>query len=294
MQKLIPHVWYDNKAYEAAQWYVALFDDSKITLRRTIYDTPSGDAELVNFELAGFKIASISAGPYFELNNAVSLMVGCKNIEDVDRLYKELSKDGNVLMPINAYPFSKRYGWIQDRYGLSWQLMLDENLTEKFSIRPCLLFGDGVCGKAEEAMNRLTEIIEGSKIGFISYYNVGEAQDTRAKVNYGELSLLGTECVFMDHGYGGEESFNEALSFIISCDDQKELDYYTDQLSYDTEAEQCGWVKDVFGISWQLNPSSLESMYQNCTVEEAERMTQALLKMKRLDIRALEAAKKGF
>lgn len=127
MQKIIPHLWYDKEAVEAAQWYVKLFENSRIINISTIPDTPSGDAETVDFQLAGMRFSAISAGPYFTFNPSISLMVACSNPEEADRLYASLSVNGTELMPLGEYPFSKRYAWIQDKYGLSWQLMLVGN-----------------------------------------------------------------------------------------------------------------------------------------------------------------------
>lgn len=88
----------------------------------SITDTPSGDSEIVDFQLANLKFAAISAGPYFTFNPSISLMVACANKEEVDGLYHSLSSDGKELMPLGEYPFSKYYVWLEDKYGLSWQL----------------------------------------------------------------------------------------------------------------------------------------------------------------------------
>jgi len=124
MQKIVPHLWYDKEAKEAAEFYISLFDQSKLLNVTVIKDTHSGDAEIVNFELAGQPFAAISAGPYFKFNPSISLMVACTSLEEVNTKWKALSEGGIELMPLSQYPFSKWYGWIQDRYGLSWQLMI--------------------------------------------------------------------------------------------------------------------------------------------------------------------------
>lgn len=91
--------------------------------------------------------------------------------------------------------------------------------------------------------------------GYFNYYAQGEAEDQRAKVNYGEVDILGSSLVVMDHGYGADSTFNEAFSFEVLCKDQKEIDYYWDKLSAVPEAEQCGWLKDKYGVSWQIEPA---------------------------------------
>jgi predicted 3-demethylubiquinone-9 3-methyltransferase (glyoxalase superfamily) len=293
MQKIIPHLWFDKEAVEAAKWYVSLFENSSIINIATIPDTPSGDAGLVDFQLANHRFLAISAGPYFTFNPSISLMVACSTVEEVDRLCASLSSDGTELMPLGEYPFSKRYAWVQDRYGLSWQLMLVENIKEHQKIRPTLLFSGDVCGRAEDAIDFYASVFEESNKGFINHYSVGEAMDKRAKTNYGELDIEGTQLIVMDHGFGGDFTFNEAFSFVVLCDNQEEIDYFWDKLSFVPEAEQCGWLKDQFGLSWQIEPVSMNEVMMNGTKEEVKRVTEAFLKMKKFDLQTLEKARLG-
>ncbi|MBU3110219.1 VOC family protein [Clostridium lacusfryxellense] len=294
MQKIVPHLWYDKEAKEAADFYISLFDNSKILNTTVIGDTPSGDSEIVNFELAGQPFAAISAGPYFKLNPSISLMVACTSVEEVNTKWKALSEGGNELMPLGEYPFSKWYGWIQDRYGLSWQLMLvDIGLTVQ-KITPNLLFSNNVCGKTEEAVKYYTEVFENSEIGIISRYESDEAKSAKAQVNYSAFKLCGVDFSAMDNAFDADFNFNEAFSLIVNCNDQKEIDYYWDKLSAVPEAEQCGWVKDQFGVSWQIVPSNMSEVLLNGTKDEIQRVTEAFLKMKKFDLNALEEARLGI
>lgn len=291
MQKIVPHLWFDKEAVEAATWYVSLFEDSKIIHVATIPDTPSGDAELVDFQLAGMRFEAINGGPYFKLNPSISLMVACSTAEEVDRLHASLSS--SELMPLGEYPFSKRYAWVQDRYGLTWQLMLVEDMTEHSRIRPSLLFAGEACGKAEEWIDYCSTVFKESKKGYISYYASEDTIDSRAKINYGELELYGMRLIVMDHGMGGDFTFNEAFSLIVFCRDQEEIDYYWNMLSFVPEAEQCGWLKDQFGMSWQIVPDNMDDIMMNGTKDEIRRVTETLLEMKKLDLAALEKARAG-
>lgn len=291
MQKIIPHLWYDKEAVEAAKLYVSLFEGSSILNIATIPDTPSGDAEFVDFQLANLRFSAISAGPYFKFNPSVSLMVSCSSKEEVDRLYGQLCSE--ELMPLGEYPFSKWYAWVRDKYGLCWQLMQVENMNEHQKIRPTLLFSAEACGKAEAAIDYYVSVFKESAKGFINHYADGEAMDARAKINYGEVNIGGIQLVAMDHGFGGDFTFNEAFSFMILCENQEEINYYWDKLSFVPEAEQCGWVKDQFGLSWQVSPASMTDLYKNGTKEEIKRVTEAFLKMKKFDLAALEKARLG-
>lgn len=293
MQKIVPHLWYDKEAVEATKLYVSLFDQSYIINTVTIPDTPSGSAELVEFRLANLELSAISAGPYYTFSASASLMVACETREEVDRLYKALSPGGFELMPLDEYPFSKHYVWLLDKYGLGWQLMLVEDITEHPKIRPCLLFSGPACGYAEAAADFYSSVFQDVKKGYFNYYAPGEAADSRAKVNYGEITIMGVSLVVMDHGYGADFTFNEAFSFELLCSDQKELDYYWDKLSAVPEAEQCGWIKDKYGLSWQIEPAVLKNMMSHGTKEEIKRITDAFLKMKKFDIAALEKARIG-
>lgn len=249
MQKIVPHLWYDKEAREAALFYIRLFDRSKLVGTTALESTPSGDAEIVNFELAGQPFTAISAGPYFRFNPSISLMVACYSVEEVNTKWKALLEGGTELMPLGEYPFSKWYGWVQDRYGLSWQLMLVDGGQTIQKITPNLLFSNESCGKAEEAVKYYTDIFEDSEIGFISRYGAGEAASSKAKVNYAAFKLCGIDFSAMDNAFDVDFDFNEAFSLIVNCKDQKEIDYFWGKLSAVPEAEQCGWIKDKFGVS---------------------------------------------
>ncbi len=290
MQKIVPHLWYDREAKEAALFYISLFDRSKLLDVRVIENTPSGDSEIVSFELAGQQFTAISAGPYFKFNPSISLMVACSSVEEIDTIWKAISVGGTELMPLGEYPFSKWYGWIQDRYGLSWQLMLlDGNTAQK--ITPNLLFTSESCGFAEDAVKYYTEIFENSEIGIVSRYEAGEAVSPKAKVNFASFKLEGIDFSAMDNAFDADFNFNEAFSLIVNCKDQKEIDYFWDKLSAVPEAEQCGWVKDKFGVSWQIVPDNMDEILSNGTKDEIQRVTEVFLKMKKFDLDVLEKAR---
>jgi predicted 3-demethylubiquinone-9 3-methyltransferase (glyoxalase superfamily) len=294
MQKIVPHLWYDKEAKEAALFYISIFEQSRLVDAKVIRNPPPfSDSEIVSFELAEQQFMAISAGPYFKLNQTISLMVACSSSEEVDKMWKVLSEGGKELIALGEYPFSKRYGWIQDRYGLSWQLMLTERGQEVQKITPNLLFSDGACGKAEEAIKYYTEVFGNSKIGMVSRYGEGEAVSSKAKVNYIAFRLDGLAFSAMDNGYDVDYTFNEAFSFIINCKDQKEIDYFWEKLSAVPEAESCGWCKDRFGISWQVLPSNWEEILFGGSEEQVRRVNKAVLEMKKLDLEVLEKVRFG-
>ncbi|MGV3022951.1 VOC family protein [Streptococcus suis] len=287
MQPIIPHLWYDTEAKEAVAFYVDLFG-GKIDWTYTITDTPSGDSDLIQFQLGDMTLAAISAGPYFKLNESMSLMVNVASKDEVTRLYQALSEGGRVLMPLGEYPFSPYYVWLEDRFGLSWQLSYAPDLDKPYQFDICLLFSQGQVGLAQPMLDYYKDKLPQARLGRLSYYGEGEAAVEAAKLNYAELLVAGQKMIVMDHGYGGEASFNEAFSLMVYVDSQDELNFYYDLLSAVPEAEMCGWVKDQFGISWQIVPRILMEAYDTASPEKVKAVNAAVMTMKRLDIGTIQ------
>jgi len=300
MQKITPHLWFDKEAVEAAEFYTGLFPDSKITHRSSLRDTPSGDTDIVSFVLAGQAFMAISAGPYFKFNPSLSFFVNFDPSRDqhasenIDKLWESLSDGGEVLMPLEKYPFSERYGWIQDRYGLSWQLILSNpEGEERPVIVPSFLFVGSALGHAEEAINFYLSVFHDSKLGFIERYGAGQEPNKEGSVMFADFRLENQWFACMDGAGEHDFVFNEAVSFIVSCSSQDEIDNYWSRLSAVPEAEQCGWLKDKFGVSWQIVPAVMNEMMEKGTPEQIDRVTQAFLKMKKFNITALQEAYEG-
>ena len=197
-------------------------------------------------------------------------------------------------MPIQQYPFSERYGWVQDKYGVSWQLILsDPEGEERPVIVPSLLFVGTVAGRAEEAINFYLSIFKDSKMGALQRYGAGQEPDKEGTVAFADFMLQGQWFAAMDSAHRHDFAFNEAISLIVKCDTQEEIDHYWGKLSAVPEAEQCGWLKDRFGLSWQVTPTSMDKMMQSGTPEQIARVTQAFLKMKKFDLAELTKAYEG-
>lgn len=232
----------------------------------------------------------LSGGPFFKFNPAISFLVACNTKEEVDMLWKGLSEGGTALMPLDAYPFSERYGWVQDRYGLSWQVMYFGEMEITQKIIPTLMFVGEQCGKTEKAVNFYTSVFNDSKIGDILRYSAGEEPDKEGTIKHVGFILEGMEFAAMDSAHVHDFTFNEAISLIVYCEDQDEIDYYWEKLSAVPEAEQCGWLKDRFGVSWQIVPTVMEEMMQTNDMTKLVRVTEAFLKMKKFDIAELKKA----
>ena len=229
MQKITTHLWFDKEAREAAEFYVSVFPQSKIKSITTLHNTPSGSVDTVTFELLGREFQAISAGPLFRFNPSVSFHVTCRTKDEVDALWERLSEGGTVLVELGAYPFSERYGWVQDKYGLSWQIFSTGGADERQKITPVIMFVGSVCGQAEEAVNFWTSVFREAKIDAILHYGKGEEPDREGTVKYAAFSLLGQEFGAMDSAHDHRFAFNEAISFMVNCETQEEIDYYWQQ-----------------------------------------------------------------
>ena len=299
MQKITPHLWFDKEAREAAELYVSAIPDSRIDGVTKLSDTPSGDCDLVSFTLGGQPFMAISAGPLFRFNPSISFHIKCDTVEEVDTVWARLSEGGQVLMPLDTYPFSQRFGWVADRFGLSWQISHAGGKTIGQVVTPVLLFVGSVLGKAEEAINHYASVFanapnsEGglmSNADVMSRYGEGEAPDVPGTVRYAQFTLAGQEFGALDSAHDHKFTFNEAVSLMVPCDTQEEIDYFWDKLAANPNAGQCGWVKDRYGVSWQVTPTAMGRLLGGGDKARAQRVTQAFLKMKKFDIEELERA----
>ncbi len=299
--KITPHLWFDKESRQAAEFYVAAFGrGSKITNTTVLRDTPSGDTEIVSFELAGQPFMAISAGPLFKFNPSVSFIVNFDPSREkdarknLDALWEKLSAGGTALMPLDKYPFSERYGWIADKYGLAWQLILSNpDGEERPFIVPSLLFVGKVSGKAEEAVNSYLSVFENTRRGIVVRYGKGQEPEQEGTILFSDFMLEGQWFAAMDSAHEHHFAFNEAISFIVYCDTQQEIDYYWEKLSAVPEAEQCGWLKDQYGLSWQIVPTVMDEMMSRGTREQIDRVTRTFLPMKKLEIAQLRKAFEG-
>ncbi|AXK72119.1 VOC family protein [Lysobacter sp. TY2-98] len=297
---ITPHLWFDTQAREAASFYCSVFPNSRIDHVTTLHDTPSGDCDLVSFTLAGQPFMAISAGPLFTFNPSVSFIVNFDPSQDpqarehLDAAWSKLIDGGKALMPLDAYPFSPHYGWVEDRYGLSWQLILSNPQGEaRPAIVPALLFTGDVVGRAKEASAFYRSVFEGSRDGRRVPYPAGMAPDREGTTMYSDFRVGPTWFAAMDSAHPHGFQFNEAVSFLVQCRDQAELDRHWLALSAVPQAEQCGWCKDRFGLSWQISSTRMQDLMTSGDQGVIDRVVRAFMPMKKIDIATLEAAAKG-
>lgn len=289
LDKIVPHLWFENEAKEAAEFYLSIFENSKILLSTVIRGTPSGNSEFIILSLEGRQFMFISAGKSgFSFNGTVSFSICCSSIEEVEYYYNKLAV--KEIMKLDSYHFSEKYAWVVDKYGVHWQMVYLKDVQIKDKIIPSVLFSGSNTGKAKEALQYYKDIFKVETEPLIILY--GDREPERADmVSYSEINLLGKSFSLMDTCPKLDIEFNESISFLINCDTQEEIDYYWDKLS--AIEQECGWVKDKFNFSWQIYPVLMDHIYSKGTDEQIERVIQAIMKMKKFIIADVEKAFNG-
>lgn len=297
MQKIIPNIWFNRNAAEAVALHTAAFPGSRIN-KTTYYGKegfefhhmPEGTVLTIEYELYGEKFVALNGGGEFPLNPSISFMVMCATEDEVNRLWAQLSEGGQSLMPLNSYPWSARYGWTSDRFGVSWQLNLVDDTYQGQRIIPTLMFSGTRNGSAEPAAQRYTSLFNDSGIDIMMKYPQGGG-DSEELVQHARFHIAGYTMVAMDTSQPQDFTFNEGVSLIVDCKTQGEVDHYWNGLIEGGGREsQCGWLVDRFGISWQIVPEQLYRLLDDPDKEKAGRVMQAMLHMKKLVIADLEAA----
>jgi predicted 3-demethylubiquinone-9 3-methyltransferase (glyoxalase superfamily) len=276
---IFPCLWFDGNAKEAADFYCQVFSNSKVTT-----DTPM----VVQFEIEGKKIMGLNGGPYFKINPAISLFVTCETNEELERIHYKLTEGGSSILPLDKYPWSEKYAWVVDKFGMTWQLMLGQLPAGAQKITTNLLFVGELCGKAKDAIKHYTSIFPDSTTHYLETYKAGEEQP-EGNVKFGHFTLNNEMFAAMDGTGDHNFTFNEGVSIMVEVDTQEEIDNFWNKLSEGGAESRCGWVKDKFGVSWQIVPKVLGNLV---TSGNGQKVMAALMQMGRIDIQTLVDASK--
>jgi len=284
MNKIQTCLWFDGQAEEAAKLYTSLFKGSKLG-RSVSYgksgakasERTEGSPMTVEFEIAGLNLLGLNGGPHFKFNPSISFFIGCDNEKEIDGLWEKLAK--NVRMELKKYPFAEKYGWCEDRFGINWQLMIG---TRRQKVTPALLFANKKYGKAEEAIHFYVSQFPSSGIEMIA------RDEKTSAVLHSVFTLAGQDFVIMEGPLEHQFDFSPAISFVVGCEGQEEIDKIWSALSAVPEAEQCCWLKDKYGVSWQVVPEDWGKRMSEADPAKRERLMGAVLKMKKPDLRALQ------
>lgn len=289
MQKITPFLWFEKNMKEITDFYLSVFPGAMVRSDGALSDTPSGAVEMATLTLYGQAFNLMTAGPYLPFRPTVSFIVSCEDANEFDELWNKLSATGKILMELDVYPFAEKYGWVQDQYGVSWQLLYSTTMKAPQKITPTLMFAGDVCGRAKEAVDFYTSIFHNSSVDYVNEYDGSESvNEPRAKTKHAGITIENYHIALMDSGRISPLSFEQAISFVVTCEDQAEVDYYWDKLTEGGKEVQCGWLSDKFGFPWQVVPRQMTEMLSKGTKEQIARVTEAFMKMKKFDIKTLQ------
>ena len=291
-ERIAPFLWFAYNAEEAMNFYISCFKNSQITSKSYYNEEAakaSGQAKdslmASSFTLNDQEFMVLNGGPVFQFNPSISLFVNCETEQETDELWNKFSDGGRVLMEYKTYPFSKKYGWIQDKFGLSWQLNFTETPQK---IAPCLMFTGKQAGRAEQAINYYMSLFKNSGVQILARYEHGEG-DVEGNIKHARFTLNDEDFIAMDSHIQNDFSFTPAVSFMVFCKTQAEIDYFWNNLTNGGKEIECGWLEDKFGISWQIVPEKLNQLLSNPDPAKAKKAMHAMLQMKKLVIAELEA-----
>jgi predicted 3-demethylubiquinone-9 3-methyltransferase (glyoxalase superfamily) len=275
---IYPCLWFDGQAKEAAELYCSIFSNSGITDENSM---------VVAFHLDYQKFIGLNGGPMFKPNPSISFYVVCETVEEVESAWNKLVDGGSVMMPLDKYDWSAKYGWVQDKFGVSWQLSYSkmQEVGRKFS--PALMFTGQQQGKAEQAVKFYTSLFEPSGIVGVLKYTVRD-NDVEGIIKHAQFKLGNQVFMAMDSSLPHAFGFTEGISLVVECENQQEIDYYWIKFTEEGEESMCGWLKDKFGVSWQIIPSILQKLLND--PDRAERVTQAFMQMRKFEISKLLSA----
>lgn len=294
LHKFTTCLWFDSDAEEAMKFYASVFEKAKIGsiayysgAGQEVHHRPKDSVMTVCLTIDDQELMGLNGGPVFKINPSISFYVTSKSHQEIDSLYEKLSAGGSVMMPLNKYPFSERYAWVADRFGVSWQLIHTDKTSQKVS--PCLMFTGDHQGKAEAAIEFYTSIFKNSSVDYLVKYEDGEP--AAGAVKHAGFKLDGQQFIAMDspieHGFG----FTPATSLVVHCQTQSEIDEMWEKLQANGGSPgQCGWLTDKFGVSWQVVPTIIERLMTEKDGAKRDKVMAAVMKMTKLDIAELEKA----
>lgn len=279
-EKITPCLWYNGQAKEAAKLYCSVFADARITAQSPI---------VTGIQVGSQSITLLDGGPMYQPTPAISFYYLCEKADELNRIWKAFGNGGEVMMPLDKYPWAEHYGWISDPFGVSWQLALGKVSEVGQRITPSLLFTRDQYGRAEEAVNYYTSIFPDSKLDGILRYRADETPDIEGKIKHAQFSLLGYKFMLMESAHSHAFGFTEGVSLTVHCETQQDIDYYWQKLTErGGEESMCGWLKDRYGVSWQIIPTILNSLMSDPA--KAGKAAKAFMSMRKLNIEQIVQA----
>lgn len=266
--KIHPCIWCNNNAKEMANYYVSIFPHCHI-----IDENPM----VVMLAISGQKFMLLNGGSMFVPNPSISFMYLTDKTEEIDRICEKLAENGKFLMQKDKYPWSENYAWVEDKYKVSWQLYFGKKEEIYQTVAPKLMFCNSSFGKAKKAAQFYVDIFKNSTAR-------GTLEDKDGHVQHGEFIIENYLIMMMDAPGKHNFSFTEGISLVVNCQNQEEIDFLWETLTKNGGQEsRCGWLKDAYGISWQIVPENWEALLAN-----NKNAMDALLKMNKIEIEKLK------
>ncbi len=288
MQKLVPNIWCNDNADEMARFYLEAFPGATLANHARYpeeglleFQRPfAGKTLQVDVVIDGFAITLINADDTFRPGPALSLRVVVGTPQEAERLTSALSSGGRVLRPLGDHPLHELFAWVEDPYGVSWQVLVGHGPA----IAPCLNFAGPAQGKAQAALDKYVASFPNSRAGESITYaqlegNTGDAAEAQdpSQLALGVAWLDGEPvyaqdfCGFGGAGVaGGDEhfAFDCGAALLYQAHGQQQLDAVWEALSAVPEAERCGWLRDEFGVAWEVVPDNLGELMQRAGAYE--------------------------
>ncbi|MEJ7694155.1 VOC family protein [Daejeonella sp.] len=272
-KQITPCLWFDGQAKEAATLYCSAFEKSKITSQSPI---------VTEIEVSGYKFILLDGGPMYKPNPSISFYVICEDKKELEHAWNTLANEGKVLMALDKYPWGEKYGWINDKFGISWQLALGKISDVGQKISPCLMFTNKQYGRVDEAIAHYSSIFKNAEVDGILRYESTESASEEGKVKHAQIGLNGQKMMLMESAAAHDFTFTEGISLTVYCETQEEIDFYWKELTENGQESMCGWLKDEFGVSWQIIPSVLGKIMSD--PKKAGKAAQAFMSMRKLNI----------
>jgi predicted 3-demethylubiquinone-9 3-methyltransferase (glyoxalase superfamily) len=278
-EQITPCLWFDSQAEEAAKLYCSVFTNAKIAAQSPM---------VTEINVHGQSITLLNGGPIYHPNPSISFYYICETEDELNRIWKAFSKEGKVHMPLDKYAWSEKYGWISDKYNISWQLALGKISDVGQKITPCLMFVGKQYGRAEEAIEHYASVFKNVKVDGIMRFGANESPDTEGKVKHAQIAINGQKFMLMDSAHQHKFNFSEGVSLTVHCNTQQEIDYYWEKFTESGEESMCGWLKDKFGVSWQIIPNVLGQILSD--PKKAGKAAKAFMSMRKLNIEQIVQA----
>lgn len=277
-QKIVPNIWFAGNAGEAGEFYTTALPRTSAHVAMHYPDELpdfqkglEGEPVIVDLDVAGFRITMINSDDTVRPTPSISFMLNFDPLmfdgdadaarTALDETWAALSDGGQALMPLGEYPFSPHYGWVQDRFGVSWQLMLTDPTGDPrpFVITQIMFSGD-VQDRAREAVDLYLSLFDDTAYGTVVAYEQASGTAAAGSIMFGEFRIGEQWFSFMDSNVRHEFGFTPGVSLEIRCADQAEIDHFWNVLSAVPDAEQCGWLVDRYGVSWQVVPENMDEL----------------------------------